>query len=73
MKAHIVLLDEVVIFVATCSTDAHLVSKRVPGSRIVECRLNSSTDEGSRMLASISANDYETSNLEPQTSNQKKK
>ena len=67
MKAHIVLLAQVVIFVATCSTDAHLVSKRIPGSRIIECRLNSSTDEGSIMLASVSAKDYETSNLEPQT------
>ena len=51
MKAFIVLQGETVVFVATCSTDAHLISKRLPGSRIVECRLNSSTEEGSAMLA----------------------
>ena len=51
MKAFIVLQGETVVFVATCSTDAHLVSKRLPGSRIVVCRLNSSTEEGAAMLA----------------------
>ena len=51
MKAYIVLHGETVVFVATCGTDAHLISKRLPGSRIVECHLNSSTEEGSAMLA----------------------
>ena len=33
MKAFIVLVGEIVVSVATCSTDAHLVSKQLHGSR----------------------------------------
>ena len=53
MKAFIVLVGQIVVFVATCSTDAHLISKQLHGSRVVECKLNSHTEEGAPLLTAL--------------------
>ena len=52
MNSHVVLQDDVILFVGSCAVDANNeLSKRLPGATVVVARLNAVTDEGATLLA----------------------